>query len=103
KAPKQGAIKMPDLPAASATIASEPPKVAVDMQQATRQTPQAESPAGTTHVVAAGDTYWNLAKALYGDPALWRKIAEANPALRARTLPIGATLKIPAKSDSSSQ
>jgi 5'-nucleotidase len=93
----ENAARLPNLPAASATIANEPPKVAVETQQAAGQVSSASSPAVTTHVVVAGDNYWNLAKALYGDPALWHKIAEANPAFRARALPIGAELKIPAK------
>jgi 5'-nucleotidase len=97
KAPEQGSIKMPDLPAASSAIANKPPEVATESKPAASQPPAAEPSAETTHVVGAGDNYWNLAKTLYGNPALWRKIAEANPAFRARALPVGAELKIPAK------
>jgi 5'-nucleotidase len=61
------------------------------------QKPAAGATTETTHVVVAGDNYWKLAKTLYGDAALWQKIAKANPAIRANALPVGATLKIPAK------
>jgi 5'-nucleotidase len=87
------AAQLPDLPSASETIANKPPAFPADTKPAI----EPASPAGTTHVIVTGDNYWNLAKALYGDPALWHKIAEANPALRARALPVGAELKIPAK------
>jgi 5'-nucleotidase len=89
--------KLPDLPAASAAIANQPPTFAAEVKPAAERASPTAPSAGTTHKIVAGDTYWNLAKALYGDPALWRKLAEANPALRARALPVGAELKIPAK------
>jgi 5'-nucleotidase len=106
------APKMPDLPPASMKLATEPPSVGVESaaaptvataaeparaEPAPAQPVPAQAGGGTTHVVVAGDNFWKLAKALYGDPALWPKIAKANPALRARGLPVGATLKIPAK------
>ena len=97
KLPEQDNIKMPDLPAASSAIANEPPRVATESRPAAGKPPAAEPSAGATHVIAAGDNYWNLARTLYGDPVLWRKIAEANPAFRARALPVGAELRIPAK------
>ena len=53
--------------------------------------------AGGKHVIAAGDTLWDIAKAAYGDGALWRRIAEANGNPRPRTLHIGRELSIPAK------
>jgi len=89
--------KLPDLPAASATIANKPPAFVAETKPAVEPASPTGPSAGTTHVIVAGDNYWNLAKALYGDPALWRKIAKANPALRARALPVGTELKIPAK------
>ncbi|MCO6048802.1 5'-nucleotidase C-terminal domain-containing protein [Mesorhizobium sp. RP14(2022)] len=67
------------------------------------EAPLNEAPAGTasqtgarSHVIARGDTYWDLAKSLYGDATLWRRIADANPEYRARALPVGATLNVPA-------
>jgi len=51
--------------------------------------------AATTHVIAAGDTLWDLAQEFYGDPMQWRKLAEANQQLRPRRLVIGNTLNVP--------
>lgn len=51
----------------------------------------------STHVVAAGDTFWALAKQFYGDATLWRKIAEANGSPNPRHLRLGRELQIPAK------
>jgi 5'-nucleotidase len=100
-----GNAGLPELPSASATIANQPPTVPVEAKPAaTEPAPSATLPAAatqpagtTTHVIVAGDNYWKLAKTLYGEPALWPKIAKANPALHARRLPVGATLEIPAK------
>ena len=63
-------------------------------------TPAAETAtvaAGGKHVIARGDTLWDLAKAAYGDGTLWRKIAEANGNPRPRALHIGKELSIPAE------
>ncbi|WFU01067.1 5'-nucleotidase C-terminal domain-containing protein [Rhizobium sp. CB3171] len=74
---------------AAATTAPETPAPA----------PQASEPpkTPTTHVIAAGDTLWDLAKTYYGDAGEWRKLVAANRNLRARHLTIGRELKIPAK------
>jgi 5'-nucleotidase len=53
--------------------------------------------AGGKHVIARGDTLWDLAKAAYGDGTLWRKIAEANGNPRPRALHVGTELSIPTK------
>ena len=50
-----------------------------------------------THTIVAGDNYWNLAKEIYGDGFMWKKISEANPGLNPNKLPIGGTLTIPPK------
>jgi len=49
----------------------------------------------SSHVIAAGDNYWNLAKTFYNDPTKWHAIADANPGNRPRFLTIGKTLTIP--------
>jgi nucleoid-associated protein YgaU len=49
----------------------------------------------TTRVVRRGDTLSAIAADVYGDPTLWRVIAEANNLDDPRSLPIGATLHIP--------
>jgi 5'-nucleotidase len=53
--------------------------------------------AGGKHVIARGDTLWDIAKAAYGDGTLWRRIAEANGNPRPRALHIGTELSIPGK------
>lgn len=49
------------------------------------------------HVIAKGDTLWDLAKAFYGDGALWAKISAANGKPAPRHLHVGTELEIPAK------
>jgi 5'-nucleotidase len=122
--PAQAAPSVPDLPAGSSDIANSPPSVPTETAPAPApaetakpaETAPAEpaKPAETTpaqpaqpaapapgaeanHVIARGDTYWDLAVKYYGDGAMWHKIADANPGHEPRRLPVGATLKIPAK------
>jgi len=122
--PAQAAPSVPDLPAGSSDIANSPPSVPTEAAPAPApaetakpaETAPAEpaKPAETTpaqpaqpaapapgaeanHVIARGDTYWDLAVKYYGDGAMWHKIADANPGHEPRRLPVGATLKIPAK------
>ncbi|WP_440981451.1 5'-nucleotidase C-terminal domain-containing protein [Shinella sumterensis] len=69
--------------------------------EAAASTP-AESASGTVatggkHVIARGDTLWDIAKAAYGDGTLWRRIADANGNPRPRALHIGTELSIPGK------
>lgn len=49
-----------------------------------------------THVIVAGDTFWDLAVTYYKDGAKWHAIADANPGTKPRFMPIGKTLTIPA-------
>ncbi len=91
----------PALPSASSDIANTPPTVSPEPAPAasTAAEPAAATPAQaaeTSHVIVAGDTFWDLAVKAYGDGAKWKAIAEANSAYRPRHLPIGATLQIPA-------
>jgi hypothetical protein len=48
-----------------------------------------------THVVRAGDRLDLIAYAEYGDPTLWRVIAEANGIARPRALSPGVVLRLP--------
>ena len=59
--------------------------------------PAEAAPAEASHVIVAGDTYWDLAKQAYGDGTKWKVISEANKGYEPRRLPVGATLTIPAK------
>lgn len=46
-------------------------------------------------VIKEGDTLWLMANREYGDPGLWRQIAEANNIDNPRTLEIGKEIIIP--------
>ena len=48
------------------------------------------------YTVVEGDTIWEIAARAYGDPGLWRPIAEANDIEDPRRLPTGLTLVVPA-------
>jgi 5'-nucleotidase len=109
----EAAIKMPDLPAASGEIAAAAPTV--DTPQTTEapaakpaQPEVAAAPATTepaaqpaagavpdSHVVVAGDNYWDIAEKIYGDGFKWKALADANPEYTPLKLPVGATLKVP--------
>ena len=52
-------------------------------------------PEFTTRIVKRGDTLSSIAAELYGDPALWRVIAQANRLDDPRRLEIGRRLEIP--------
>ncbi|MDX8498671.1 5'-nucleotidase C-terminal domain-containing protein [Mesorhizobium sp. VK4C] len=116
-APATAETAMPALPSNSGDIAGTPPTVPAETAPAASEAakpaetapatpaPAAEpaKPAGTSpetspetnHVIAAGDTYWDLAKTNYGDGTKWKLISEANKDYRPRRLPLGATLTIP--------
>ncbi|MEM6461729.1 MAG: 5'-nucleotidase C-terminal domain-containing protein [Pseudomonadota bacterium] len=52
----------------------------------------------TTHVIAAGDNLWNLARRYFGDATRWGEIAEANPDKNPSNLTVGQELSIPSQS-----
>ncbi|WP_039752429.1 LysM peptidoglycan-binding domain-containing protein, partial [Rhizobium phaseoli] len=67
---------------------------------ATEPAPAASAPAATTpstHVIAAGDTFWDLAVTFYGDGTLWRKLSEANGKPNPHHLTVGKEIQVPAK------
>lgn len=90
----------PALPSASSDIANTPPTVSPEPAPAASTAAEpAATPAQaaeTSHVIVAGDTFWDLAVKAYGDGVKWKAIAEANSAYKPRHLPIGGTLQIPA-------
>ena len=83
EAPVEATPAAPAAPAEPATAAAEPAAA------------PAQAAAPGTHVVARGDTYWDLAEQFYGDGAKWKLISDANSDFRPRRLPVGATLTIP--------
>lgn len=105
---------MPELPTGSGDIATTPPTVPAEPAPATpapaepakraeaapaatepAEPADATTPAASSHVVVAGDTYWDLAEKAYGDGAKWKMISDANKDYKPRRLPIGAALTIP--------
>ncbi|HHZ07830.1 MAG TPA: LysM peptidoglycan-binding domain-containing protein, partial [Rhizobiales bacterium] len=104
--PAEPEVKLPPLPEGSGDIAGEAPKVEAAPAPAEPAKPAEAAPAPAepakpaeaapgTHVVVAGDTYWDLAKKYYGDASKWHLIADANSGLPPKRLPIGITLTIP--------
>ncbi|TRC98909.1 LysM peptidoglycan-binding domain-containing protein [Mesorhizobium sp. WSM4303] len=109
--PAEAEPAMPALPAGSGDISATPPSVPAETAPAAPTEPakpaEAASapatpapaapakPAEASHVIVAGDTYWDLAKKAYGDGAKWKVISEANKGYEPRRLPVGATLTIP--------
>lgn len=97
---------IPELPAGSSDIANQAPTIDAPAAAPAVETaaapaapaaaPAADATVPNTHVIVAGDNYWNLAKEMYGDGTMWKKIAESNPDFRPTRLPIGATLTMPA-------
>ncbi|MBX5192096.1 LysM peptidoglycan-binding domain-containing protein [Rhizobium sp. NZLR3b] len=57
----------------------------------------AAATAPSTYVIAAGDTFWDLAVTFYGDGTLWRKLSEANGSPNPRHLTVGKEIEVPAK------
>ncbi|MGX9143592.1 5'-nucleotidase C-terminal domain-containing protein [Mesorhizobium sp. 128a] len=110
--PAEAEPAMPALPAGSGDITTTPPTVPAETAPAASATEPAKpaeaapapatpapaepaKPAEASHVIVAGDTYWDLAKKAYGDGAKWKVISEANKGYEPRRLPVGATLTIP--------
>ncbi|MGX5839786.1 5'-nucleotidase C-terminal domain-containing protein [Mesorhizobium sp. ArgA1] len=108
--PAEAEPAMPALPAGSGDITTTPPTVPAEIAPAAPApaepakpaeaapapaAPEPAKPAEASHVIVAGDTYWDLAKKAYGDGAKWKVISEANKSYEPRRLPVGATLTIP--------
>ncbi|MCA0278315.1 MAG: 5'-nucleotidase C-terminal domain-containing protein [Proteobacteria bacterium] len=93
------AAPAPATPAAPAAEAPKPAEAAPAATAPAATAPAATAPAAAAaqkHTIAAGDTFWDLAKKYLGNPTKWKAIAEANPEAKAKDLHIGGTLEIPA-------
>ncbi|MDX0718458.1 LysM peptidoglycan-binding domain-containing protein [Sinorhizobium medicae] len=83
--------------------ASEPEAAAAPAESATptpAPEPSTESAAAAgprTHVIARGDTLWDLSQTFYGSGAEWKRISAANGDPAPRALEIGRELEIPAE------
>ncbi|MDH6265583.1 5'-nucleotidase/UDP-sugar diphosphatase [Rhizobium sp. SG_E_25_P2] len=84
-------------PAAEAKPATEAKPAAETAPAAAPAATEAAKPTETKHVIAKGDTFWDLAEKFYGTGFDWKKIAEANKSLKPRALPVGGELTVPAK------
>ncbi|KRB51754.1 multifunctional 2',3'-cyclic-nucleotide 2'-phosphodiesterase/5'-nucleotidase/3'-nucleotidase [Rhizobium sp. Root708] len=91
---------------AAAPATPEPAATAPVAPAAAPAAPAAANPAAPAalapntpinHVIASGDTLWDLAKQFYGEGALWKKISEANGKPAPRHLTVGKELQIPSK------
>ncbi|MEI3853055.1 MULTISPECIES: 5'-nucleotidase C-terminal domain-containing protein [Ensifer] len=94
----------------AAAAGAAPAEPATETKPATGTDTTATQPAATSgdasapatsgpqkHVIAKGDTLWDLAKSFYGEGSLWKKISEANGKPAPRALHVGTELEIPAK------
>ncbi|MEK1893144.1 MAG: 5'-nucleotidase C-terminal domain-containing protein [Rhizobium sp.] len=92
-----------EAPATAEAAPAAPASPAASAPATAPAAPTAEAPAAlapntpTNHVIAAGDTLWDLAEQFYGDGALWKRISEANGTPAPRHLTIGKELQIPSK------
>lgn len=93
-------VKVPEPMAGSADIMSTAPTITAEpmAKPAEEMAPKTDMAMEKgTHVIAAGDTLWDIAKQAYGDPTMWKKISKANPGAKIHALTIGETLTVPAQ------
>ncbi|MBB2698419.1 UNVERIFIED_ORG: 5'-nucleotidase [Rhizobium esperanzae] len=98
--PAPTAEPAPAAPSAPAPATEPAPAAPAAPAPATEPAPAASAPAATTpstHVIAAGDTFWDLAVTFYGDGTLWRKLWEANGKPNPHHLTVGKEIQVPAK------
>ncbi|NLS05485.1 LysM peptidoglycan-binding domain-containing protein [Rhizobium sp. P32RR-XVIII] len=89
------AAPAPASPAPAAPAPTQEPAPAPAAPAPAEPAPAAATP--STHVIASGDTLWDLAEQFYGDGALWKKISEANGNPNPHRLFVGKELQVPAK------
>jgi 5'-nucleotidase len=96
-APSSPATTAPAATPAPATPEATPAPTAPPTAAPSTEAPALAPNTPTTHVIASGDTLWDLAKQFYGDGTLWKKISEANGKPTPRHLTVGKELQIPSK------
>ncbi|MCA1492028.1 bifunctional metallophosphatase/5'-nucleotidase [Sinorhizobium alkalisoli] len=91
--------RITEVAAAPAAELGAEAKPAETTAAATEAMPEATAGAAgpQKHIVASGDTLWDLAESFYGNGAAWRKISAANGDPAPRRLEVGRELEIPAK------
>ncbi|HEU4393953.1 MAG TPA: LysM domain-containing protein [Planctomycetota bacterium] len=85
-------------PAAPATPGAATPPAAPTVARGPAPAPTRPAPAASTrrtHTVGKGDTFYGIARRVYGDGGRWRDIASANGLDPDGPLPVGRELRIP--------
>jgi 5'-nucleotidase/UDP-sugar diphosphatase len=70
----------------------------IEAQKAAAAKPATQSAANhhpDTYTIKRGDNFWDIAEEIYGKGIEWKKLAAANPEMKAMKLPIGAPMKVP--------
>ncbi|MFP4104447.1 MAG: right-handed parallel beta-helix repeat-containing protein [Phycisphaerae bacterium] len=95
-------VEMVDCRFEGKTTPAEPDKG--DEAQVAPPTPKQEpvkpaesQPSARSYVIAEGDSFWKIAKKVYGNGRYWPLIAKANPGVDPTKLQVGQTLTIPPK------
>lgn len=90
---KQAVEPLPPPEVEEEAAAEQPPDQAAPVQ--TTLTPPPTVPRYTEYVVKRGDNLWSIAQELWGDPSLYRIIAEENGITNPSMLAVGTVLKVP--------
>lgn len=80
-----------------ATSSSSNKSVSMENSTENQSTPansENVTPSTCSYTVQQGDTLWSIAKQVYGDPTLYKKITDLNQDLNTDTLKIGQELKL---------
>ncbi len=99
-APAASAPATEPAPAVVTTPEAARPGPAVPVPPTPQLAPAPPAPPASpprTHVVASGDTLGKIARRYYGNEREWRRIAEANPAVKPEALRPGDVLAVPEK------
>lgn len=93
----KAAVAVPATGLSAGVLSNAGPMIVTETMDAktAMDAPEISDPKGNSHVIVAGDNYWNLAEKFYGDSTMWTKLDQANPDYRTRGLQIGDTLTVP--------
>lgn len=89
-----GRISMAAMMEKTETMEKEPEMKAEEKSMEKAETMEMK---GKTHIIAKGDTYWDLANTFYGDPFKWTVLEAANKGKLPKGLEIGEEIMIPAQ------
>lgn len=102
-APKsQTVVHAPPAPTVQEPVVSvqkkeSPPSTSKAEEQPTAVTvpPPAQAPLYGEYIVQKGDNLWKIAEKLWGDPSLFKLLAEENGITNPSAIPVGKVLKVP--------